>query len=143
MERSTTDIELTFAKAERGNRQDCTDKGRGMGGTAEEGNKETAWKYLDMIELDYGCVILERTMKQIQIPTWQECSERADQLERTDRTVAAAAVHGSELTQLENMVYAYDDDDPDRSRQYLQDLKELVEWCVNNPDHALSQHEQL
>jgi hypothetical protein len=44
MERSTTDIELTFAKAERGNRQDCTDKGRGMGGTAEEGNKETAWK---------------------------------------------------------------------------------------------------
>ena len=44
MERSTTDIELTFAKAERGNRQDCTDKGRGMGGTAEEGNKEAAWK---------------------------------------------------------------------------------------------------
>ena len=58
MERSTTDIELTFAKAERGNRQDCTDKGRGMGGTAEEGNKEAAWKYLEMIGLDYGCVII-------------------------------------------------------------------------------------
>lgn len=82
-------------------------------------------------------------MKKVQIPTWHECSERADNLERTDRTVAAAAIHGSELTPLENMVYAYDDADPDNSRQYLKDLKELVEWCLNNPDHVLSKHEQL
>jgi hypothetical protein len=81
-------------------------------------------------------------MKQIQIPAWLDCSERVDNFERTDRTVYSAFVHGSELTPLETMVYEYDDADPNRSRQYIKHLKALVEWCINNPDQVLTQHEQ-
>ena len=82
-------------------------------------------------------------MKQIQIPTWQGCSERADNFERTDRTAAAAAINGSELTPLEKMIYSYEDADPEGACQYRNDLKELVEWCLNNPGHVLAKHEQL
>jgi len=58
MERSKKNIKPSALKAKTSNRRNREDEGRGMGGTAEEGNKETAWKYLEMIELDYGCVII-------------------------------------------------------------------------------------
>ena len=81
-------------------------------------------------------------MRKIEIPSWHECNELVDNFERTDRTIYSAVMHGAELTPLEKMVYDYDDADPDRSRQYIQDLKALVEWCINNPVQVLAQHEQ-
>ena len=44
MERSKKNIKPSALKAQASNRHNREDEGRGMGGTAEEGNKETAWK---------------------------------------------------------------------------------------------------
>jgi len=68
MERSKKDIKPSTAKTLASNRHDCADKGQGMGGTAEDGNKEAAWKpgqrvfditdedleFIDRLGGDYG-----------------------------------------------------------------------------------------
>lgn len=82
-------------------------------------------------------------MNKITIPTWQECDERINNFKRTDRTVLAASFHGIKLNPLEKMVHSYDDSNYDLSHQFMNDLKNLVEWCVNHPDQVLAQHEQL
>lgn len=82
-------------------------------------------------------------MKKLDMPTWRECDERLEALSRTDRTVAQSAMNGVELTPLEAVIHAYDDADPRRSKQFIAAIKKLAEWCVNNPDHVLSQHEAL
>ena len=82
-------------------------------------------------------------MKKLDIPTWQECDERLEQISRTDRTVAQAVMNGSELTPLEAVIHAYDDSDPNRSKQFIADIKKLAEWCLNSPDQVIAQHEAL
>ena len=82
-------------------------------------------------------------MKTIDMPTWQQCEEQKENLERSDRTIQQAVMNGSELTPLEAVIHAYDDSDPERSKVFIGDIKKLVEWCLNTPDQVLAKHETL
>lgn len=82
-------------------------------------------------------------MKSIDVPEWSECDKRLGQLNSSDRTIAQSVISGDGLTPLESVIHAYDDSCPKRSEVFISDIKNLVEWCLNNPGQVLAKHEQL
>lgn len=77
----------------------------------------------------------------IDIPTWFDCDEKLENLSRSDRTIEQTVINGSELTPLEVFVHNYDDSDANRSKVFMLELKQLVEWCMNKPDEVIRSHE--
>lgn len=79
----------------------------------------------------------------IEIPTWHDCDEKLECISRSDRTVEQALNQGDKLTPLEVLVHNYDDADANRSEAFMDELRALVEWCMNNPEQVISSHEEL
>jgi hypothetical protein len=80
---------------------------------------------------------------EIDIPTWFDCNEKLENINRSNRTIEQALLNGSELTPLEVLVHNYDDADANRSEAFMAELKTLVEWCINRPRQVVSNHEEL
>lgn len=81
--------------------------------------------------------------KKIDVPVWSECVEKQEYLDSSKITIAQSLSCGGELNPLEGLVFDYDDADIERSKEFRASLKLLVEWCLNNPDQVLSNHESI
>ena len=79
----------------------------------------------------------------IQVPAWIDCEERVEQFEFNDITATTLVMSGDKLTPLEYMVYCHQDNEPERAKKFRMDLKNLVEWCVNESDHVARNHEEI
>ena len=55
-------------------------------------------------------------------------------------STADSSRHGAELNPLERMVFHYESADKLEAAKYRSHLKELAEWCLNNPDQVIASH---
>ena len=68
----------------------------------------------------------------IDLPTWAEINERAEQLERTDRTIAQGVLSGDKLNPVEQFIYDYEPNEPEEADEWRAALKSMLEnaWMV-------------
>ena len=89
-----------------------------------------------------GFVKEKRSMRRVSLPSWGDTDEKAENIERHGRTLAEAVLSGSELTPLEDIINNNEPADSEESAKFRHELKKLVEWCLNNPEQVLANHEE-
>ena len=67
------------------------------------------------------------------LPTWNECSEKQDQLDYSDRTIAQCVMSGSELTPLEEFIYSNEPAHPKgAAKEFRSGLIKALNWATDN-----------